>query len=110
MYNVFHQILSFRKREEIKESLREEYELDLALQLKRQAQAHSLHLVDELESKETSLTAQFNERIENEINSLVNKYDAQIERGLSYFWLTLSFLRARIKIIGIRNISKNQWF
>ena len=70
-----------RKRDEINESLREEYELDLALQLKRQAAAHSMHLSDELSECETHLTREFNQRIERELNSLVDKYNTQIEKG-----------------------------
>jgi len=69
-----------QKRDEINESLREEYELDLALQLKRQAAAHSMHLSDELSECETHLTREFNQRIERELNSLVDKYNAQIEK------------------------------
>ena len=61
--------------------MREEYELDLALQLKRQAAAHAMHLSDELSERETKLTQEFNQRIEREINSLVDKYNAQIENG-----------------------------
>ena len=40
-----------------------------------------MHLSDELNERETKLTQEFNQRIEREINSLVDKYNAQIENG-----------------------------
>ena len=40
-----------------------------------------MHLSDELSEREMQLTQEFNQRIEREINSLVDKYNAQIENG-----------------------------
>ena len=80
----------FRKREEIKETLREEYEADLELQLKRQASAHSMHLADELVAKEADITAHYTARINAEISALTEQYQNQIDRGNSLsFSLTI---------------------
>ena len=53
----------------------------MALQLKRQAQAHSMHLADELVAKEADITAHYTARINAEITALTEQYQNQIDRG-----------------------------
>ena len=61
--------------------MREEYEMDLELQLKRQASAHSMHLADELTNKESQITQIFNQRIQDQIDTLTSQYTDQLAKG-----------------------------
>jgi len=68
-----------QRKEEIKAELEAEHESDLSLQLKRQAAAHSLHLVEELSNQEEKITHTYKTKIDDEIEKLTQQYQQQIE-------------------------------
>jgi len=67
------------RRNEIRSQLLEEHEADLELQLKRQAAAHSLHLSEELALQENALREKYSTKIDQEVDSVIQKYKQQIE-------------------------------
>jgi len=67
------------RRNEIRLQLLDEHEADLELQLKRQAAAHSLHLSEELALQENALREKYSIRIDEEVDSVIQKYKQQIE-------------------------------
>jgi len=67
------------RRNEIRSQLLEEHEADLELQLKRQAAAHSLHLSEELALQENALREKYTTKIDEEVDSVIQKYKQQIE-------------------------------
>jgi len=67
------------RRNEIRSQLLEEHESDLELQLKRQAAAHSLHLSEELALQENALREKYSTKIDQEVDSVIQKYKQQIE-------------------------------
>ena len=77
-------MLIFSKKEEISLELRQEFEDDLKLQLKRQSAAHALHLAEELQvqSEIQSAAAQF--KLDSEIKGLTDDYVSKINAGISF--------------------------
>jgi len=67
------------RRNEIRSQLLDEHEADLELQLKRQAAAHSLHLSEELALQENALREKYSTKIDEEVDSVIQKYKQQIE-------------------------------
>ena len=76
-------IENLRKRAEIKEELRDEFEEDLKLQLKRQSAAHAAHLTEELAILRQAQEQKAQAELDSQITSLSTKYLDDISQGQS---------------------------
>ena len=79
--------------------MRNEFEEDLKLQLKRQSAAHAAHLTDELETQSAIQIAEAEEKLTTELNNLTSDYVEQINSGRDH----IPFPSARFNLFFYQN-------